>query len=307
MEKIVLEFERITKYPLLAFLVFYRDFMVMSYPSIDDYFSGRAETIKNEHLVKLKLLDTECITVMAYFKTFANKFNTCGYWELMETIQNLNDTIEKIRKLPKFRRTSLTFRNYKPVIQVEDSVGSFKTVEDTAREINQKQVDDNYDWVDIMLNNDWNEWDWEIDRPRKVSVFINNNTQVVVTTILEQPIGEKVYGKDLHRKITIVEDDADLDRVIYKENIQQKCDILLKLQRGDVPENRLFGTTKLIGQNVNNFSYPILVSDIINNFMQNDLFDYVTPLNFSFSNGSLQAEINIKTKYNYDVTKTISL
>lgn len=89
---------------------------------------------------------------------------------------------------------------------------------------------DNYNWVDLMLSNDLNEGDWEIDKLTPLNVLINNTVDVVVTTILDQPIGKRIYGKDINRKITFV--DNDLDIKIWQDNIEQKCDILLSLKRG---------------------------------------------------------------------------
>lgn len=303
METIIIEFEKVTKYPLIQFLTEYRDFMLNSYPAINRYFSGETEGIDNSHLVTLKKLTSECKDVLAQFKNFANKFSTCGYWELMDYIDDLNNTIEKINKLPKFRRTSLTKRGYQPYIQVSGSVGGYRTMEDVAnsvKEINQ----DNTNWIDLMLNNDLNEVDWEIDKLKPINVFVNNRTDVVVTTILDQPIGKRIYGKDIARKITFK--DNDLLIVEYQENIEQKSDILLELNRGDVPENMLFGKNKdLLGTAIKQFSYPEVVSDISNNFLQNNLFEYAVVKSFNFDNGSMTMTVEIKTKYDYKTEKKI--
>lgn len=139
MESIVIEFQKVTKYPLVEFLAQYRNFMLNSYPEIDRYFSGETASIDNAHLIALKNLTTECGNCMSQFKNFANKFDKCGYWELMEYIGNLEDTIEKINKLPKFRRTSLTKRGYQAVVQVSADVGGFRTMEDVANVVQKSQ------------------------------------------------------------------------------------------------------------------------------------------------------------------------
>lgn len=154
-----------------------------------------------------------------------------------------------------------------------------------------------------MLSNDLNEIDWEIDNLTPINVLINNRTDVVVTTILDMPIGKRIYGKDINRKITFI--DNDLLIVEYQANVEQKCDILLELNRGDVPENMLFGKNVLPGVTMRQFMYAELVSDIQNNFLQNDLFENVNILNFTFENGSMTAVVEIKTKYDYKTEKQI--
>ena len=148
----------------------------------------------------------ECRDVLAQFKNFANKFSTCGYWELMDWLDDLNNTIEKINKLPKFLRTSLGKYGYTPSIQISATVGDQRTIDDVAN-MARELLQANTQWVDLMLQNDFNEADWEIDKLRSLNVLINNRTQIVVTTILDQPIGERVYGSDIQRKIEFVDDD----------------------------------------------------------------------------------------------------
>ena len=49
-ESIVIEFEKVTKYPLMKFMEEYRDFMTYSFSPIERYFSGASETIDNAHI-----------------------------------------------------------------------------------------------------------------------------------------------------------------------------------------------------------------------------------------------------------------
>lgn len=301
---VINEFEQVTKYPLKAFLRKYADFMTGGYREIKRYFGGETVNISNESVTALRDLTVECRDVMAQFKNFANKFATCGYWELMEYLDDLNDTIETINKLPKFLRTSLGKRGYTPAVQVDGLVGSGRTIDDvasTASELNRE----NTEWVDLMLQNDFNEADWEIDSIRNLNVFINRN-QVNVTTIIDQPIGERVLGVDVLRKIGFSNNDLAL--AVRKDNIEQKCVILLELVRGDVPEDMLFGKNPMFfGANAPLVNYSEVVNDIVNTFMQDDLFASVTVKDISFENGSATFTVEIQTKYDYKTEKTLTI
>lgn len=302
---VINEFEQVTKYPLKSFLRKYADFMMDGYREIKRYFGGETTEISNTSLVALKELTLECRDVMAQFKNFSNKFSTCGYWELMEYLDDLNNTIEKINKLPKFLRTSLGKYGYTPSVQVSATVGAGRTIDDvasTARELLQS----NTEWVDLMLQNDFDETDWEIDKMRSLNVLINNRSQIVVTTIIDQPVGKRVYGSDVRRKIEFV--DNDLALAVQEDNIEQKCVILLELVRGDVPENILFGKNPMFfGSNAIILDYSEVVTDIINNFLQNDLFSSVNVTDISFAQGSATMKVEIQTKYDYKTEKTIVL
>jgi len=158
-----------------------------------------------------------------------------------------------------------------------------------------------------MINNDMEETDWEIDELKNIDVFISNKNDIVVTTILDQPIGDRIYGKDIARVINLI--DNDLEIKSGKLNVEQKCDILLNLNRGDVPENMLFGKNQSIytGVSVKQFLYPVLVQDLQDNFLQNDLFESISVNSFNFDGDSMNVVCGIKTKYDYATEKTLPI
>ena len=303
---IVLEFEKITKFPLLKFLEEYKDFMSNSYKYINEYFSGKIETIDNAHVRALKKVTQDTATLMAQFKNFSNKFEKCGYWELMDFIDELNTNIEKINKLPKFRRTVLAKRGYTPNVEMKATVGSQRTIDDVANAINGYNVD-NLSWVELMLNNDMNETDWEIDKLSELNVYINNSRSEIVTTIIDMPVGKRVYGVDIDCKIQFEQN--DFKRVEYENNVEQKCNILLTLNKGDVPENTNFGKSpEFESGNIKTFNYPEIAREIQANFRQNDLFSSVSVKNISYDdNYNALLKVEIKTKYNYNTEKQVIL
>jgi hypothetical protein len=298
LESVIIDFENITKYPLVSFMERFQDFSSRSYPHIDRYFSGKTENIDNEHLMSLQWLTDEIKTLNAQFKNFSNRFEICGYWELMEFIENLNDLIERTNKLPKFRRTVLTKRGYKPYVQMDGTIGSFRTAEDVTSNIINFD-DQNSAWQNLMRDNDMDEGDWEIDELKPITTYVDNRINVVVTTILDQPVGERVYGIDIARKIKFDSLNNDLNLVVYRNNINQKIDILLELNKGDVPEDNQFGKdlSHAVGSNASQIGYLLLARDIVSTFMQNDLFDYVSVVSMEQQEDSLQVRLNIKTKY----------
>ena len=304
-ESIVIEFEQVTKYPLLDFMREYRDFMKYSYGAIERYFSGAVESIDNSHINALKKITRDTQDVLQQFKNFANKFEKCGYWELMDFIDELNTTMEKINKLPKFKRTVLSKRGYTNNVETQSTVGGFRTIDDVANAVNSRNSD-NFGWVDLMLNNDMDEVDWEIDKLSGVNVYYSKR-KINVTTIIDMPVGKKVYGKDFNRKLAFANNDFEL--VSEEANIEQKCDIILSLKQGDVPENMLFGVNPFfLGGNVASYNILEIVRQIHASFQQNDLFEsaYVTDIKYDES-GNLLIAVNIKTKYEYSIEKQITL
>lgn len=298
---IVSDFEQTTRFGLLDFFEQYRDFMQDGFPAISAYYSGETSKLDAEHTKTFESLKKQGKVLMNQFINFSNRLGNCGFWELQTYCQDLLDTLEKIDKLPKYYRTSKTVRGYQPYVQATGLIGGKKTLEDLADEINSDGVSE----ISLIIDNDLQEKDWEIDELSTVTAFVNNETDVVVDTILETPVGDNVYGRDIKRKITLK--DNDLVLVEYKRNVDQKVDILLELERGDIPEKPNFGKARLQGTAIGTYNYAELIKDLQDVFNQDALFDNIEVQDVTFSQGSLIVRCNVNTVYGYSTTKSVSL
>lgn len=213
----------------------------------------------------------------------------------------MNDVLEKITKLPKYYRTAKTARGYRQYIQTKQNIGGMKTINDLAQSIKSNGVSE----ISLIIDNDLQEKDWDIDKLSTITAFIDNKADVVVETILEHPIDNQIYGKDIDRKITFNNNDIAVKK--YEDNVEQKCDILLELERGDIPEMPTFGKAPLQGSNIANYNYAELAKDLQSVFSQDDLFESVDIINIDFKDGDLYVTCSIRTKYSYVTTKTIAL
>ena len=295
------EFENITKFGLLQYFTDYRNFLQNDYSYIYDYYAGNSETIDSSKISTLNKLLSRSNVLLRQFSTFASKFGNVGYWELQEYCQDLNDTLERITKLPKYNRTSKSCRGYKPYIQTQQAVGGMKTMQDVASDVGGVSE------TDLILNNDLEEVDYEIDKLSSITAFVDNSTGLVVETILEQPIGNKIYGRDLTRKITLDSSNNDLSIEEYEDNVEQKCDILLELNKGDIPEYPNLGKNLISGNSYKNYNYSELAKDLEILFQSDDLFESISISDISFGNGDLNVTCDIRTKYTYSTQKTIKV
>lgn len=293
------EFQNITKFDLLQYFTKYRDFLQNDYSDIYSYYSGNIEQIEANKLETLEDLLTQSDDLIRTFQTFSGKLGNVGYWELQQYCQDLKDTLERINKLPKYCRTSKTKRGYKPYIQVKEDIGGMKTIQDLSEQLGDVSEQE------LILNNDLEEGDYEIDKLSQISAFVDNSTNLVVNTILEQPIGKSIYGRDINRKITFSNNDLVL--VEYENNVEQKAEILLELNKGDVPEIPTFGKNIISGKSYASYNYAELVSDLRDNFLQDDLFLSIDVVDIYTDNGDIYVTCDIKTKYVYSTTKSVKI
>lgn len=294
------EFQSITKFELLQFFTDYRNFLQDDYSDIYSYYSGNSETVDVHKISRMNDLLIRSDDLTRTFQTFAGKLGNVGYWELQQYCQDLKDTIERISKLPKYCRTAKTCRGYKPYIQVSEDIGGMKTIQDLSNQLGVGVTEE-----ELILNNDLEEDGWEIDKLSQITALVNNNSDIVVETIIEQPIGNRIYGRDIDRKISFK--DNDLSVVEYENNVEQKCEILLELNRGDIPEFPFLGKNFISGSSYNNYNYAELVSDIKDNFFQDDLFESVDVVDIKFVDGDIYVTCEIKTKYVYSTTKSVKV
>jgi HPt (histidine-containing phosphotransfer) domain-containing protein len=296
------EFESITKFSLLDFFVDYRNFLQNDYADVYSYFSGSSETIDVNKLTTLSGLLNRSNDLIRAFQTFSGKLGNVGYWELQQYCQDLKDTLERINKLPKYCRTAKTCRGYKPYVQIKADIGGMKTIQDVATEIGGTMSEE-----ELIMNNDLQEQDYEIDSLSSINALVDNSTDTVVSTIMEQPIGSKIYGRDINRKISFSGNDLAL--VEYEDNVEQKCNILLELNVGDVPEFPQFGKSLTEGTSMYKYNYAELVEDIRSTFLQDDLFAdvNVVDINPDKTTGEVYITFSIQTQYIYSTTKNMKL
>lgn len=297
---IAISFQNITKFDLRQYFIDYRDFLTNDFPDVNNYYAGKTETIDAAKIKRLKDLIARSRNLLQQFSTFATKFSNVGFWELQQYCQDLNETLERITKLPKYNRVSKSPRGYKPYIQASYSVGGMRTMEDVAREIGETTTES-----ELILNNDLEEENYDIDKLSNINALVNNTSGVVVDTILETPVGNRVYGRDIQRKIEI--DGNDLKIVEWEDNVEQKVEILLMLEQGDIPEIPNLGRAVIEGSNYRDYNYTELLTDLRNVFYQDDLFAYVGITDVSYKDGDISVNVEVNTKYIYSTTKTITL
>lgn len=303
METILRDFLSITNYPIVVFLTKYVEFSQNNYNDIYNYFSGEKEDVSQESMSNLNWLLGECSKIISVFKSFENKLNNCGYWELMELIDNINTELEKLKKTPKYARTVKTKTSYKRTVQYNSQIGGGVTVEDVANDLTMQE---STEWQRILQENDIKEFQWEIDKIRGVNAFTSGSF-TPASTIIDQPIGDRVYGSDIRQTIDFK--NGDLILVTGKLNLEQKIGILLNLKRGDVPEFPLFGKNPFFnGSSSKEFSIIGMVNDIKKTFLQNDLFDDVSVSGLGSSESEFDTlTLAIKTIYSNETFKEIRI
>jgi hypothetical protein len=296
MVEIVFSFESITKFSLRSFLTATENFIQNDYQYFESYYSGKVSNLDECRFTRLNALEQMSEEILDIFQSSANRLNNCGYWELMEIIQDLNEKIQRVRKLPKFLRTVQTKSGFREYTEIPATVGSQRTMENLVT-----GDDFNDAWSELMLKNNMDEIDWEIDELKPIDGL--GRSVIVPTYIIDNPIGKRVLGKDMHRKLQFTNEDLFL--VEYEDNLNQKSDILLEMEVGSVPEFPTRGYDNISGDTV--LRLMQVPQALMRNFSFNEMFTDVSVIDKSFADGDAKYNVSIKTVFTDEIIKEVLL
>jgi hypothetical protein len=296
-------FEQLTSFPLKKYLLETENFFKFSYPIIVDYFSGVISKVEQIHIKTLFRLIKDAQTLSIQFGLNRTKLTTVDYWELYDFCEDLRTKLQTTTKISKYLRSSRTNFDYDNSFNFPFTMGQQQTLENISNDLLQDEnpLDD---WANTALKNDLLETDYGIDGGKALTLFKEVFIGGFVLSVVDNMIGEKVYGLDLDRTITFLDD--DLKVLTYKNTVFQCADILAHLKEGDVPEFMSMGIPKslFIGGNLQSFSIPGIISALNKNFATDDLFRDFVVTDISYKDGDYRMEYTVGTKYELLVEST---
>ena len=303
---IIRKFKKLTNYPIDKFLQDSKNFYSNDFPNIVSFYKGESNFIDKKHIKQMNYLSEQSIIITNLFYVNKGKMSTIDYWNLLITIENLKSKYETSQNISKYLRSSILQGKNKAGHIVEHVMNQ----EETLEKISDKEIgerDSNNRWVDIALENDLKEVDWDIDGGKKLKLRKKIFQSNIVTSMIDNTIGEKIYGKDIKRLLTLK--DNDLLSLGYKESVFQAVDILSTLSKEDIPEFRYLGINADLykGVNFSQLNYPSITRELKRNFQTDDLFKDFEIKKLGYDNGDLHIEFQIGTKYDLVILKNISL
>ena len=125
--------------------------------------------------------------------------------------------------------------------------------------------------------------------------------------MIDNTVGEKIYGRDIKKKLTF--EDDDLKSLDYKETVNQTVEILASLNKGDIPEYREIGIPIGLykGSNFSRLNYSSIVRELNKNFSTDDLFSNFNVLEMEYKEGDLYIKYEVNTKYELVIIKNIRI
>lgn len=299
------DFQQKTKFPLANFLLESESFFRSDFPNIVNFYNGNSNSLDRNYIKKLNELTEQSSYIIHFFKERKQSFDSIDYWELLDKIEDIKIKFNTTYSISKFLRSSITDGTEKSGFVFDARLNRNETLEDIS--YNQLQKNGEDDWLDIAFENDLKEVDYDVSGGTKLKLRKQLFQSNIVTSMIDNTIGEKIYGRDIKKSFQYLDD--DLETLDYKETVYQSVDILSKLSKGDIPEYRNLGLKKNIykGSNFSKLNYSSLVREMNRNFASDDLFSDFSIKELRYEQGDVFIEYQVNTKYDLVIIKNIYL
>lgn len=294
-EGILDKFYKITRYPIKIFLQDYIDFIEELKVNVYNYYAGKEKRPSIRAFDALDSLLERSLIIENIIENKRDSFNNAAAWELIEKLSDIQTDLETTSNASKWLRSAITKNNFNPKVEFQHTLRQLQTLEQVSQDIlgssNKEQ-----DWVAISLRNDLREEDYSTKGGNTLSVVGKNNATIKLRSVVDNISGERVYGRDLDRKLTF--EDDDLKSLGYKETVRQTVDILAGLRRGMTPEFPSDGISVgvSLGTNRRNTAFPIMIRQITSTFKRDDTLRTLSIKSISYEQDALKVMYQVGTR-----------
>lgn len=301
------EFTRFTGYDLSNYLVRVDTFFTKNQPKIFNWYKGITDTPDADSFKSLFLILNESSKVLLLFDnnkgSFDNKFY---FFELLENLELIDNKLLTTLNLSRLLRSVRTINSYKSKIESDYVMKKYDTLESIQ---NQNVSPNDFDnkWWDLALRNDLSEEEYDIEGGDEIKIPLDLQSNIFLTSVVDNMIGDRMYGKDIQRKLKFEND--DLKTLSYKETAEQSVEIFLETKIGTVPENPTLGYEEdlVVGTTKASISLPVLKRQLNSIFNTDDSFSSFSIKKIEIKQDALYVEFEVNTVRGELINKTLKV
>lgn len=298
-------FKKTTGYDIDDYFNMFVTFVDNHYQNLVDFYSG-VDELKDATIDNLNLLKKETKIVGELFDNNMQNFTSnAQFWELLEAFETIQNKVYTIDKTPKWLRSSVIAGGYNRGVATTYIQKQYQSLEDISDLMGSDNSDQ--EWANMAIDNGISEEDYSADGGKVLSVRLQNNASIEIISVVDSLIGERVYGSDILKKITF--ENNDLKTLNHRDTINQAFDILLSLQRGDVPQFPEDGIDKRVvtGVNLNSLTYPSIFRQLTQMFRKDDTFKDLSIDSINQKDDNTEIVINVRTRLDETIEGTVTI
>jgi hypothetical protein len=304
-QKAIDEFEELSDFDLSRYLIKVERFFTINHPKIINWYKGVTDVPDSESFKNLFIMLHESTKCLSKFVEIKNRFNLKFYhFELLEKIEIVNTQLVKCLWLSKLLRSTRSANSYKSKLEVDYVMKRYETLESVQKDQIQFANFDN-DWWTLAIKNDLSESDYDNKGGQNLKLPLNFKAGQFLTSVVDNPVGEKLYGRDIKRKLTFADD--DLETLNYNDTVLQSLDVFLETRLSTVPEFPKLGYNESLvtGSTKGTASISVLRRQLLNIFNTDDSFDDFKITKLEFDKDALIFDFEINTVRGVSISKTI--
>lgn len=295
LEGILDKFQRITRYPIKRFLSEYTDFIDNDKTNVYDYYAGKLKKPITKSFNKLESLLEESQIIENMIENKRDSLKNGAFWDVIELLSDIQIQLQTIDNASKWLRSAIGKNDFRDGVEFSHTLQQLQTLEQVASDVTGSSTREQ-DWVTIALRNDLREEDYNPAGGNDLALMGRNNATIKLKSVVDNIKGERVYGKDLDRKLQFT--DNDLKSLTHKETVKQSVDILVNLRRGTTPEFPSDGISigAGVGSNRANIAFPILVRQMSATFRRDDTLQTLRVKDIGFKQDALFITLEVSTR-----------
>lgn len=301
-------FSYILRYNIQTYLDLYSVFVRNNMSNIIDFYKDSDTNTDVESFNFLFSLLVEAGKIDNLIKLNKNSFNSIDDWELLDFMEEIRGKLLTISNTHKWTRSSKTQNSWTGSnIQTNYVLQDNQTLEEVSKEV-YGELESQNDWMRISIENDVREADYSPNSNKQIQVNkrVLSTPDYAVFSVVDSLVNEKLYGLDMMRKLTFVDDDLQVND--HESTVHQTVEILIALHKGDIPEYPAIGVdSKLaIGSNVGAIQYTSIVRQLEEVFRTDDSLRNFKVTSISYQSGDLIIQFSVDTMYNLTIQNSKS-
>ena len=287
-------FERTTRVDCRPLLRRFVEFIEIHRINILNYYGGVTSTPFRPSFTALDELRNDFQIMTGVIDNARFRMRSHDLFVLVNAIEDIVTALDTIDNSSKWLRSAVTKNDFNPNVEVDYTMRMLQTLENVADTVigsNNPQDD----WVNLAIRNDLTEEQYDHNGGTLINFSRQNGGTIVLRTVVDNIQGERVYGLDLNRKLTFVDD--DLDVLTYRQTIHQAVEIMATLIQGDNPEFPDNGIQSgILGGSQSQFALPILERQYFNTFRQDDTLKALKITDLRFEGTALHITFEVLTR-----------
>jgi len=302
-ENILQQFKETTQKDLAFFLEEVLLFVKSDRIAIVNYYNGVSSKISSTSFKRFNELQAELSSFFEVYQLHSNTFNNSRWWDVLGLLEEIDSMFSSLRNIHRWSRSSLTKFGYDPNMQINYTLTENQTLERVSQDI-LSQPDPNNQWYNIAISNDLTEEEYTIHGGTEIQLsYPRINRGIALKSVVDIIVGKKVYGIDLHQKLTYVTDiDAftDLHLLSHDDTVLQTVNILTLLKKNSNPDfpNDGLQSSVVVGGNRALLNFPVIIRQLKQTFSTDDSLKNLMVDNIAYDQDNLLISYEVQTRLN---------